>query len=300
MNNNIIQILNDIKNKIDIIEKKVDKIDIIEKKVDKIDIIEKKMDIIEKEVKIIKNNIKTINNHIKKESLYNEYRITNKLLSHLKNTEISYVYYIPSINDFPRNIFINKKSITDIDGVIIGTNDINKTKNTLDINGKINNQLFKSSINGKINNRYNSFTFTNNYLEYKSKDKNNSNNNNNKSINFTNKLSEYNLHIIESKHTLSINKVYTKFNQVKSIIERIEEKNDKLEYMNKFLNNIYLYFAAPNIEERIYKYIQDNHINEFDIIKMKNNNNFKYIIKVKLISTNTETISPIYYNILLK
>ena len=81
----------------------------------------------EKVQKNLVRGVENIENYIKKESTYYEYKVTNWLLSYLKNIYKEYIYYIPSELEVPRDLITvnsnNKKStITDIDGVIIGTN----------------------------------------------------------------------------------------------------------------------------------------------------------------------------------
>lgn len=81
----------------------------------------------DKSHKILVRAVRNIENYIKNESNYYEYKVTNWLLLYLKNMNKEYIYYIPSELEVPRDLFIdnvNKKRqlVTDIDGIIIGTN----------------------------------------------------------------------------------------------------------------------------------------------------------------------------------
>jgi hypothetical protein len=95
---------------------------------------ENKLTNFDKSHKNLVASVRNIENYIKKESNYYEYKVTNWLLFYLKNMNKEYIYYIPCELEVPRDLFIEnvnikKQTITDIDGIIIGTN--NKYQNLL-------------------------------------------------------------------------------------------------------------------------------------------------------------------------
>jgi len=182
-----------------------------------------KFDVIDNNIKILMNDMKEIKSYIKTESLYFEHNTNTSLLNYLMDTSKLLHYYIPSNFQFPKTLYtINnsgkQKTLTDLDGVIIGTTLIPSKNNYLNSS---NLTLFKSKLKENI------------------------------------LINKYELHIIESKHSLSIGKIKMKMKQMIIFIKKCELKNNlELNILNNFnRDNVYLYFASPIIDKKCYDFI---------------------------------------------
>ena len=215
------QNFNSLNKKIDLLNEKFDaKFDEIDSKFDA------RFNTIENNIKILMNDMKEIKSYIKTESLYFEHNTNTSLLNYLMETSKLLHYYIPSNFQFPKTLYtINnsgkQKTLTDLDGVIIGTTLIPSKNNYLNSSNSSNLTLFKSKLKENIP---------------------------------TNK---YELHIIESKHCLSIGKMKMKIKQMIIFIKKCELKNNlELNILNNFnRDNVYLYFASPIIDKKCYDFI---------------------------------------------
>jgi hypothetical protein len=99
----------------------------------RLDNLETRFDNLEKVHKKLSNSMDELKAYVKKESDYYEYKVTYWLLNYLKNNIKSSVFYIPSDTEVPRDLFMlnsnsKKKTISDLDGVVIGTNNLNYQK----------------------------------------------------------------------------------------------------------------------------------------------------------------------------
>ena len=221
----------------------------------RLDTIESKLYNFEKMQKNLAKGVEHIEKYIKKKSTYYEYKVTNWLLSYLKNINKEYIYYIPSELEVPRDLITvnsnNKKKsiITDIDRVIIGTN----------------NKFYDKKIS-HIKNE-NLFTPENKKESY-----------------------IYNIYIIECKHSIDIKKIKNKIKQILKFKNIINDPSSP-KFIRKFsTGQIYLYFSAPFIEEKVldfinkeqyldenyWKFNHKNIINPEDILFMKDN--IKFIV----------------------
>ena len=121
-----------------ILKEILQQLSVISIKVDKIDKIESDTEIIKKDIHILKKDVESLKQHrveIKSYQLVNsknyEIEMTSWLYNYLIINNKSLFYYIPSNIEIKREIFNNsnktkeKKTITDLDGVIIGTNNFN-------------------------------------------------------------------------------------------------------------------------------------------------------------------------------
>jgi hypothetical protein len=216
--------------------------------------IDLRLDNFEKTHKNLSRSIEHIEKYIKRESTYYEYKVTNWLLRYLQNINKEYIYYIPTELEVPRDLITvnihNKKSIiTDIDGVIIGTN----------------NKFYDKKIS-HIKNQ-NLFTPENKKESY-----------------------IYNIYIIECKHSIDIKKIKNKIKQMLKFKNIINDTSSP-KFIQKFsTGQIYLYFSAPFIEEKVldfinkeqyldenyWKFNHKNIINPEDILFLKDN--IKFIV----------------------
>ena len=207
--------------KLDNIDSRLDNID---SRLDKND---SKLLNFEKVQKNLVRGVENIENYIKKESTYYEYKVTNWLLSYLKNIYKEYIYYIPSELEVPRDLITinsnNKKStITDIDGVIIGTNNKFHDKKISHIKNA--NLLTPENMKESYN---------------------------------------YNIYIIECKHSIDIKKIKNKIKQILKFKNIINDLSSPYNIRKFSTGQIYLYFSAPFIEEHVLNFInQEQYLDE--------------------------------------
>ncbi len=147
--NEIVFIKKDVKKNI---EKNIEKNNKLESVINKIENLSNKIDKIENEIVIIKKDTDKIQENV--QSLLNyktemksyqainskefEKEVTNWLFNYFVNKNYSSHYYIPSYEEIPRNLLnvnaTTKKTLTDLDGVIVQTNmDPSKKRNSNNI-----------------------------------------------------------------------------------------------------------------------------------------------------------------------
>jgi len=227
-----IAILNEILNKLNTLTNKVDKID------GDITVLKTDVAILKTDVAVLKKEVSGLKQHrteIKSYQIINsknyEIEITNWLYNYLIIHNFSYFYYIPSNIEFPRELFINngnikqKKTLTDLDGIVIGTNNYHIKECYSYIK---NEEILTEEKNIECVKKYKN-TITNSFI--------------------------YDIHIIESKHSLDRNKIKKKIRQILILKKIIDNKNSS-KNLQKFSNgNIYLYFATPILNEYLYDFI---------------------------------------------
>jgi hypothetical protein len=162
-------------------------------------------------------------------------------------------YYIPNSNEISKNLFNtgnnHKKTITDLDGIIIGTNN----------------------------------TFMGNNKELYSFDKYKNTNILYRNTNYI----IYDLHIIESKHTLSVSKIRTKIKQIIKFRNIIESSTDK--NLNKFASGIiYLYFSTPVLSKFLLETFNKQEFLTSNNISNNIPTNIDKKIKILFIETNNK------------
>lgn len=224
-----------------ILKEILQQLSVISIKVDKIDKIESDIEIIKKDIHILKKDVESLKQHrveIKSYQLVNsknyEIEMTSWLYNYLIINNKSLFYYIPSNIEIKREIFNNsnktkeKKTITDLDGVIIGTNNFNirdcveilKNENKITDTKNIEKiQKYKNTISNTFN---------------------------------------YNLHIIESKHSLDKSKIKKKLRKMIFLKKLIDKKDSPLDLTKFSKSDIYLYFATPILREDLLKFIKNN------------------------------------------
>ena len=192
---------------------------------------------IQKDIREIKYNVRSLNQHKIETKSYQsinsknyEIEITNWLYNYLILKNYSLFYYIPSNIEIQRELFFNnntkiRKTLTDLDGIIVGTNNFNIKncylilKNEESITDTENIKCIKDYKNTILNN-------------------------------FT-----YDLHIIEAKHKLDISKIKKKLRQIIKLKKMINNINSPLN-LRKFINgSIYLYFATPILKTNVYNFV---------------------------------------------
>jgi hypothetical protein len=205
----------------------------------RLDNIENDIKILKDDVKILKDDVKKLKEHrteIKSYQLINsksyEKEMTNFLYNYLISHNHSLFFYIPSNIEISRELFIinnsnKKKVLTDLDGIIVGTNNFHIKdcyqilKNEESMDDEQNIKCIK---------------------EYKNTISNNFN---------------YDLHIIESKHNLDISKIKKKLRQVIKFKNLIENKNSSLNLKKFSKGSIYLYFATPILNKNVFDFINN-------------------------------------------
>jgi hypothetical protein len=196
-----------------------------------------KIDNIEKDVKTLKDDVKTLKEYrteMKSYQLINsknyEIEILNWLYNYLILHNYSLFFYIPSNIEIQREIYFNnnsnkKKTLTDLDGLIVGTNNFHIKncykilKNEESINDEENIKCIKEYKN----------TISNNFV--------------------------YDLHIIESKHKIDISKIKKKLRQIIKFKNTIDNINSPLNLKKFSKGSIYLYFATPILKKNVYNFI---------------------------------------------
>lgn len=222
MSNSII--LKEILNKISDMSIRFDNIDI-------------RFDIIEKDIKEIKDDVKSLKQHraeVKSYQLINsknyEIEITNWLYNYLISHNYSFFFYIPSNIEIKRELFFKnnankKKVLTDLDGIIVGTNNFH-IKNCYEI--LKNEESITNEENIKCIRDYKN-TISNNFI--------------------------YDLHIIESKHKIDISKIKKKLRQIIKFKNTINNINSSSNLKKFSKGSIYLYFATPIMKKDVYEFI---------------------------------------------
>ena len=237
------------------------------------DYIEKDIREIKDDVKLLKDDVMSLKQHrteIKSYQSINsknyEIEITNWLYNYLILQNYSLFYYIPSNIEIQRELFFNnntnkRKTLTDLDGIIVGTNNFN-IKNCYAI--LKNEESITDEKNIKCIKDYKN-TISNNFI--------------------------YDLHIIESKHKLDISKIKKKLRQIIKFKKMINNINSPLN-LRKFINgSIYLYFATPILKTDVYNFVNKKEYLNYNIWKNnkdKINVNDLYFLddKIKFITKN--------------
>lgn len=242
---------------------------------DKINNLDKKLIDINKNIKLLKDDRAEFKKYSLIESKLYEKEITSWLYNNFINLHQSMFFYIPDEKEIPIEIlkFINIKNIskkpntlTDLDGIIIETNNFNE-KNKCEL-FQINNS-FHNEISTKLN-----YTKCINQI----------NESQNKKENFI-----YKLHIIESKHNLDIKKIKKKLRQI-LILKDIIDNEESPENFKKFKNSeIYLYFATPTLNKGVYDFIKNNTYKEE--VQWKNNREKFNLNKLNFIDNNIKFIT---------
>jgi hypothetical protein len=226
----------------------------------KFTVLDNRVSNLESNIKEINKDIKEIKSYIRTDAEHFEEEVKKSLYNYLINTYFEYIFYIPPNSEFPKEFIIldsNKKhrTITDFDGVVIGTNDYNYLKKKKYTRIKNDNIKYKVTPKEKFN---------------------------------------YTIHIIEAKHSLDIGKIKKKIKQIiqlKNIIT--SDGNNKPVFLNKFTeNDIYLYFACPTINSKVTdfiknkKYLDENYWKQ-NIVKTNFNVNELQFLddKIKLVTT---------------
>jgi acetyltransferase-like isoleucine patch superfamily enzyme len=210
----------------------------------KVDKIERKVDKIERDVESLKEHRVEIKSYQSVNFKSYEIEMTSWLYNYLIINNKSLFYYIPSNIEIKREIFNNSnKTITDLDGVIIGTNnfhikdcyDILKNENKITDTKNIEKiKIYKNTIS------LNSFN--------------------------------YNLHIIESKHSLDKRKIKKKLRQMIFLKNLIDKKDSSLDLTKFSKSDIYLYFATPILREDLLNFIKNNEYLDHNTWKNDRNN----------------------------
>jgi hypothetical protein len=202
---------------------------------------------VKKEFFSIKEELKKFTTYTKIESKLYEKEITSWLYNYFIKIKFSMFFYIPTEEEFNRNLVRikdnqnNKKSknpntLTDIDGIIIETNNynekdkckiVNNIINTFNENESKQRKLYKTCINQEtLKNIKEPFIYI--------------------------------LHIIESKHSLDIKRIKNKIRQIINLKKIIDNENCP-EYLLKFRNSeIYLYLATPTLNKNVFNFIKEN------------------------------------------
>lgn len=215
-------------------------------------IISTKVNKIESDIELIKkdvNSLKEYRTEIKSYQLINsknyEIEMTSWLYSYLIINNKSLFYYIPSNIEIKREIFNNskkRKTITDLDGVILGTNNF-YIKNCYEIL-KIENKITDIKNIERIKKYKNTISDTFNY----------------------------DLHIIESKHSLDKSRIKKKLRQMIFFKKLIDKKDSPLDLTKFSKGEIYLYFATPILREDLLKFIKNNEYLDHNTWKNDRNN----------------------------
>jgi hypothetical protein len=198
---------------------------------------------VKKDINSLKEEVKKFTTYTTIESKLYEKEITTWLYNHFIKIKFSMFFYIPNEEEFPRSLIRIKNeknkgqsTLTDVDGIIIETNNYNE-KDKCKIVNNIITPFHQNQTNQK--NLYKAFI-----NQEPSKD--------------TTEPFTYTLHIIESKHSLDIKRIKKKIRQIIILKKTIEGRNCPV-HLQKFKNaDIYLYLATPTLKENVFDFIKKN------------------------------------------
>jgi hypothetical protein len=232
------------------------------------DIVVMKQDIVvmKKDISGLKNEVLKFIKYTEIESKLYEKEITSWLYNYFITKYYSMFFYIPNKEEFPRDLIKvindsegnskkNNSTLTDVDGIIIETDNYNEKEKCKIVNNHL--------LNSFLQNQQNQKQFYKKCV-------------NQQSLKTTSDPFIYKLHIIESKHTLDIRKIKKKIKQI-ILLKKMFDSESCHPNLEKFKNSeIYLYFAAPTLKENVIHFIKKNIYKEESIWK---NNRIKINIQ---------------------